>query len=171
MFKKLGQFGTGAALLLLSFGAHAQWTAGVNYTYVSIDDFDLDAIVGSLGYRFPVSDNLYAIPEVRAGFGLGDNTRNIDGLRVKGEIDKLWGFAGRFQYESPDTGFFLFGIASYVNYELKASGEGFSVSDDSWEFGFGAGAGYMFTPLVGGEATYERVDGEDVFTVGVRFNF
>ncbi len=171
MFRKSRQLAAGAAMLLLSFGAHAQWTAGVSYTDASIDDFKLGAIVASIGYRFPITDTFALVPEVRAGFGVGDDTRNIGGVLVTAEVDTLYGFSNRFQYEFPDTNFVMFGVASYVNYEFTAKGNGVSVSDDTWEFGYGGGAGYMFTPRIGGEASYERVDGEDLFTIGARFKF
>lgn len=173
MFRKFSRFAAGSAMLLLSFGVHAQWTAGANYTFVSTDDFDLGAVVGSIGYRVPVTDTFYVVPEVRAGFGVGDDTSIFEGARATAEIDKLWGFSSRFQYEAADSGFFIFGVVSYVNYELELEvpAFGFSESDDSWEFGYGFGGGYMITRFVGAEATYERVDSENVFTVGVRFNF
>jgi hypothetical protein len=174
MCKNIMRFGAAASLLLLSFGAHAQWTGSLSYSHISIGDdeisVDLGAIVGSAGYRLEVADRFYLVPEVRVGFGVSDDRVNVEGFNVKAEIERLWGFSNRFQYEF-DTGAYLFGVASYVNYKLKASAAGFSESDDSWEAGFGAGAGFMFTPLVGGELSYERVDGEDVFTAGLRFNF
>lgn len=170
MHKTIVRSAAAASLLLLSVSAHAQWTAGANYTRISLDDFDLDAIVASAGYRFEVADRFFLVPEVRVGFGVGDDTAEFGSIRVKGEIDRLWGVSNRFQYDF-DSGPYLFGVASYVNYKLEASAGGFSASDDSWESGFGGGAGYMFSPLVGGEVSYERVDGEDVYSFGLRFNF
>ena len=169
--KKLTQFGVASALLLLSCSALANWTVGVNYSQVSIEDVDLGAVVGSVGYRFQAADRFYLVPEVRAGFGVGDDTADFGGsFSARVEIDRLWGASNRFQYEF-DTGAYLFGVVSYINYKFEASATGLSVSDDSWESGFGGGAGYMFSPLVGGELSYERVDGEDVFSIGLRFNF
>jgi opacity protein-like surface antigen len=174
MCKNIMRFGAAVAMLLLSFGAHAQWTGSISYSHISLDDdeisVDLGAIVGSAGYRLEVADRFFLVPEVRVGFGVSDDRFDFEDFNVKAEIDRLWGASTRLQYEF-DTGPYLFGVASYVNYKLKASGAGFSVSDDSWESGFGAGAGFMFTPLVGGELSYERVDGEDLFTAGLRFNF
>jgi opacity protein-like surface antigen len=174
MCKNIMRFGAAVAMLLLSFGAHAQWTGSISYSQISIDDdeisVDLGAIVGSFGYRLEMVDRFYLVPEVVVGFGVGDDRVNFEGVSVKAEIDRLWGVSNRFQYEF-DTGPYVFGRVSYVNYKLKASALGLSGSDDSWEFGFGAGAGYMFTPVVGGEVSYENVDSEDVFTVGLRFNF
>lgn len=125
--KKLTQLGAASAILLLSFSAHAQWTAGLNYTHVSLDDFDLGAIVASAGYRFQAAERFYFVPEVRAGMGVGDDTANFGNVRIKAEVDRLWGFSNRFQYEF-DTGAYLFGVVSYVNYKLEASASGFSES-------------------------------------------
>jgi opacity protein-like surface antigen len=174
MCKNIMRFGAAVAMLLLSFGAHAQWTGSLSYSNLNFDDdeisVDLGAIAGSVGYRLGVADRFYLVPEIRVGFGVGDDRFNLEGFNVTAEIDQLWGASTRLQYEF-NTGAYLFGVASYVNYKLKVSALGLSESDDSWESGFGAGAGFMFTPVVGGELSYERVDGEDLFTAGLRFNF
>jgi len=176
--KKMLQLGAASSLLLASFGASAQWTGSLSYQQYSLDDdgisVDLGAITASIGYRFKATDNFYLVPEFRVGFGVGDDTVRVDtgdGIAdVKVELDRLWGFSNRFQYEF-ETPVYVFGVVSYVNYKAEAKFEGFSESDDSWETSLGAGAGYMFTPLFGGEVSYERVDGEDLWTIGARFNF
>lgn len=161
------------AALFASSMASAQWTGSVSYSRFS-DDADVDALVGSFGYAFEVADSFYLVPELRAGFGIGDDSFNVNGDRVKVEIDRLWGFSNRFQYEFA-TGFYLFGVASYVNYELEATIQAgparIKVSDDSWEFGFGGGLGYMFTPNFGTDFSYERIDDVDAWTLGLRFRF
>ena len=168
--KKLIHLGAATALMLLSYGANAQWTAGANYTHYSEDGIDVGAVVGSFGYRIQATDSFYLIPEVRVGFGVTDDSIDFGFTSVDVELEQLWGVSNRFQYEF-DSGAYIFGVASYINYKLKASAGGFSESDDTWESQFGAGAGYMFTSVIGGELSYERVDGEDLAMIGLRFNF
>jgi len=170
MLKKATSLSAAAALLLLVSGANADVTGSVSYSHLSISDGGLDvdvgAIVGSVGYQFEVGDNFFLVPEVRVGFGIVDDT--VMGVKV--DLDRLWGIANRFQYDF-DGGAYLFGVLSYVNYKFKARGPGGSASDDTWETGFGAGAGYMFTDLIGGEVSYESVDSEDLWTFGLRLRF
>ena len=163
----------GLASCLALFGnpasAAGNGTGSIGYLHADIGDFDLGAIVGSLGYEFNLSDEVTITPEARIGFGVrDDNFGNIGDV----ELSRLYGAATRVSYNAP-AGLYVFGQASYVNYEFKASLRDFNQSnkEDSWRFGFGAGIGYYFTERVGLEASYENVDSENFFTGSLRFRF
>jgi len=167
-----------ACALLLAVagaGAHAQWTGSLAYLNFD-DDVDLDAVLASVGYRLEERDNFFLIPELRAGFGLGSDTvPAITTQAVEVEIDRLLGVSNRAQYEF-DTGIYLFVSVSYVNYRFEAKttaldGTRTSSRDDAWEWGVGGGLGFQFTDMFGAEGAWERVNGADVFTGGLRIRF
>jgi opacity protein-like surface antigen len=64
-------------------------------------------------------------------------------------------------------------MPSYANLDLRASFRGTSVSDDEWEFGFGAGVGKKLNEKVSVEASFESYDttDTDVITVGFKYAF
>lgn len=156
--------------LVLSAGAAAQVTGSAGYSNFDFDGVSLGAIQGTVGYRFPVMEGAggtgYVIPELRLGFGINDDS--FQGVKV--ELENYVGGAARFQYES-HAGFYGFLQTSLVNYSLKASVEGFSVSDSETEFGIGLGGGMYFTETMGVELSYENVDDADVLNVSLRFEF
>ncbi len=168
MFRR---FFLASLLLALSAApAAAQWTGSVGYSHFT-DDFDVGVIVGSFGYEFPVADGFSLVPEFRAGVGVVDDTINVGGTRVDFEIENLYGFSNRFQFDFGND-MYAFGVVSHVNYKTKASSAGMSVSDRSWEWGFGGGLGYMFNPNNGLDFSWERIDGDvDRFNLGWRFRF
>lgn len=155
--------------LLMGSAASAQVTGSVGYTHLD-EEVSVGALQGTIGYRLPVMEGTagsgFFIPELRAGVGINDDT--VGGVKV--EIDNYYGLAPRFQYEA-DTGFYGFVQASYVNYSVKGSTMGISVSDSSWEFGGGLGVGMAFSQALGAEVSWERVDSADVFNVSMRFGF
>jgi hypothetical protein len=155
--------------LLLASVANAQLTGSVGYTHVD-EDVSVGALQGTFGFRLPVLEGAagtgFLIPELRAGVGINDDT--VAG--VKFEIDNYYGIAPRFQYEA-DGGVYGFVQTSYVNYKVKGSQMGISVSDSSWEFGAGLGVGMIFTDVLGAELSWERVDSADVFNLSLRFGF
>lgn len=156
--------------LLLSSGAAAQVTGSVGYSNFDFDGISLGALQGTVGYRFPVMEGAggtgYVIPELRLGFGVGDDSF----MGGKVEIDNYIGGAARFQYEA-DNGFYGFLQASMVNYEMKWSYQGFSGSDSDTEFGIGLGGGMYFTDMMGIELSYENVDEADVINISLRLEF
>ncbi len=168
MFKR---FLAGAILLaMLNAPVAAQWTGSVGYGHAT-DDFDVGVLVGSIGYQVPVAEGFSLVPEFRLGFGVVDDSFTEGSLAADVEIDNLYGFSNRFQLDF-DNDFFVYGVASYVNYKVKVSGGGVSESDSSWEWGLGLGAGYMFSANNGFDFTWERIDGEvDLFTLAWRFRF
>ncbi|MGY6555486.1 MAG: outer membrane beta-barrel protein [Wenzhouxiangella sp.] len=160
----------GAAILLsacMTGSALAGPTGSIGYTQlVDVDGVDLGAIYGSAGFEFDLGPNVSVTPELRVGFGVTDDT--LFGIDV--ELRRLYGLATRVNYNA-NNGLYLFATASYVNYEFKASAFGSSASEDTWEFGIGAGLGFYFTERLGLELQYENVDSEDVISAGLRLRF
>jgi len=62
-------------------------------------------------------------------------------------------------------------MPSYAILDVKASFNGMSASDDSWELGFGTGIGKKLTAKMSVEAFYENYDGTDVLTVSFKYAF
>lgn len=159
-----------ALLSLLPFAANAEWVGGVGYVNLSDDDGGIDvslgAIAASIGYRFDTEGDFSLIPEFRLGTGVGDDTV----LGVDVEVESLLAFSVRGQYDFA-SGAYVYAVPAYANLDLKATSGGVSASDDDWEFGFGAGAGYMFSDKVSGELSYETYDGTDVFSIAAKFWF
>lgn len=161
------------SVLITAFGlissASAQVTGSAGYSQFSQGSVDLGAVQGTVGYRFPLTGlagRSYIIPEARLGVGVDDDT--VGGVTV--EMDEYYGVTARFQYESRE-GFYAFAYPSYTRFSLSGSLAGVVVSDDSWEFGAGAGVGFAFTDLLGAEVAYERIDEANVFNASIRIGF
>ncbi|WP_371187289.1 outer membrane protein [Thalassotalea maritima] len=194
MFKK-----TMLAVLLAgtSFASSANWVAGAGYMSFSDSedgiDINLNAVIGSVGYKYLINDNFSIVPELRLGFGLGDDTftfyeydyvvdaegdivagEPINSFIVKTELERFFALSLRAEYDLKN-GVYLFAVPSYANAKFKASAsfmdESFSASEDSWEFGLGAGAGYKFTDTVAAELSYEQYDGTDILNANIKFSF
>jgi len=90
------------------------------------------------------------------------------------ELDRFIAFSVRGQYQS-ENGISLFLAPTYANAKFTASaskkGLSVSISDDSWEFGFGGGVGYSFNKTIGVEAVYESFDGTDVMSLGLKYSY
>ena len=174
MKRKAVQFCKAGALALgLGFSGLSIAGPTVSAGYLELIDLggvDLGAIYGSVGYEFDLGPNVSVTPEFRAGFGVKDDTVREFGVNVDLELTRLLGFATRFTYTA-DNGLYAYGTTSYVNYEAKASAQGLSEKEDTWEFGIGAGVGFLFTPQAGFEVQYENVDSEDVVSAAFRFRF
>lgn len=174
MHKSRMQQLAGAAIIVLSAGmagsALAGPTGSIGYTQLmDVEDLDLGAIYGSVGFEFELGPNVSITPELRLGSGVKDD--NFFFFDV--ELRRLYGLATRVSYTA-DSGFYVFGTASYVNYDFRfrpRTGSGSSFTEDSWEFGIGAGLGFYFTERFGVELQYENVDSEDVVSAGLRWRF
>lgn len=154
------------------------WVVGIGYTNLSDEQDDLDVsidmVVGSLGYKIPAAGNFYFIPEVRFGVGVTDDTITVIGVDVDVELDSFLAFSLRGQFDW-DNGVYLFAAPAYANLEFTVStaagGVSASVTEDSWEFGFGGGIGYKFSHYFATEFSYEQFDGADMLSLGVKFSF
>lgn len=170
----------GASALLLSATTSAQQfdpeqvEASVGYMHLS-NGISLGALYGTVGYRFEIQQDLYVIPELRIGLGINDDTYRFAGSQTSIELDSVFGFNGRVQYDvNPEL--YIYGTPSFTRLEtsVSSSAQGFgggSYSYSDWEFGIGAGAGYQFSDQLSGEVQYESIDSLDVFSFGLRYNF
>ncbi len=129
------------------------WVLSGGYTYVSEDvgnidnivgdtDISLGAIAGGIGYRFNTGDAFSITPELRLGFGVGDDDvsvfRGIYGGTSTADIklNRLAGVTIRGQHEVSDS-IYVFAQPSYINVEVEASAGSVSASADDWVFGYG----------------------------------
>lgn len=156
------------SLLVLPLTASANWSAGAGYANLSDDSLALGVVYGAVAYEFVTEGSKFSlIPELRLGTGISDD--KMDGVKV--EIDRFTALSVRGQYNY-DNGFYVYVMPSYANLDLKASFRGTSVSDDEWEFGFGAGVGKKLNEKTSVEASFERYDTDtDVITVGFKYAF
>jgi hypothetical protein len=140
-------------LMLLPLSANAEWPVGGGYYNVSDDeggvDISVGAITGSVAYRFETESDFSVIPELRLGFGVGDDTV----LGVDVEIDRIVAFSVRGQFDFP-SGAYVFAAPAYADIEVEASSGGASASESDSEFGFGGGVGFRFTDSAMAEVSY-----------------
>jgi len=162
-------------LMTITAGVNSQVTGSLTYLNFD-DDADFDAVAGSVGYRFEELDNFFLIPELRGGLGVGsERIPSITIEEVTLELDRFIGVGNRAQYEF-GNGVYLFAAVSYINYRFKEQitpleGAPTSRTDSSWEWGVGGGLGFQLTDMLGAEGSWERVDGADLFTAGLRIRF
>ncbi|MBA6252948.1 MULTISPECIES: outer membrane beta-barrel protein [unclassified Colwellia] len=169
MFKK-----TAIALTLFSLSltaVAADWQVGGGFGQLSDssdgDDISLNFIYGSVAYKIENSaKNFYLMPELRLGTGVGDDS--LYGAKIK--VESLLALSLRGQYDFNNRAY-VYVMPSYANLDLKASYRGESASDDSWEFGIGAGVGYSLNKKVSVEASYETYDGTKLLSVGFKYAF
>lgn len=178
MFKKAA---FALALTTLPLAASAELVVGAGYTNLSGDDSEFDAswnaLVASVGYKASVSESFTIVPELRVGFGIGDDSHTVDNgfgsaVEVKTEVDNLYGLAARGEF-ALGNGAYLFAVPSLTKTKIAISAAGVGGTDvtSDWEFGIGAGAGFRFSDFVGIDLSYEVIDEIDVLTVQGRFTF
>ena len=128
---------------VISTQASAAWDAGLAYSQFKDDedgvDISLDGVTLSVGYEIRMEDSNFSfMPELRVGFGMGDDTINESNIDVTVELETYYGLSTRGTYHASPK-FYVFLQPSYVNVEVKASAMGMSAKEDDWEFGFGGG--------------------------------
>ena len=125
-----------AGLIAVSSAASAQWTISGGYANYSEDDDGLDislgGIYGSAGYLYK-NGQVTFMPEIRIGVGVSDDKIG----QVNLEIDSFLALSIRGQYDVTKD-FSVFAQPTYGRLEVSANAGGQSVSEDEWEFGFGA---------------------------------
>lgn len=167
MFKKISVM---AAASLLSLSANANWVGGVSYINVSDDtdgvDISVGVVAGSLGYEFKQSDQFSIVPELKLGFGVGDD--NLFGAEVS--VKTLTSLSVRGEYLLNEN-FYIYAAPSYVNLDIEAKANGNTASEDAWEFGVGGGLGYQVSDSTSAEISYETFDGTDFISAALRFAF
>jgi opacity protein-like surface antigen len=176
-------------LLSLSLTASANWQTGAGFANFSDsadgDDLSLNIIYGSVSYKVENSGKDYFfMPEFRIGTGVGDDTltenwsyqdgytgnSRVISSDIKFEIERFIALSLRGQYDF-SNGAYVYVVPSYANLKAKVSYSGESDSDDSWEFGVGAGVGYQLNKKISVEASYENYDETDLLSVGFKYAF
>ena len=153
-------------LTLMSSGVYAEMVAGVGLTRLSDDDISYGLIQGAVGYKFEINESFSLVPELRAGFGVSDDT--FAGVTV--DLDSAYGAAVRGQFDYDKT--YVWIAPSYSKIKLSGNFFGSSASITSdWEFGGGIGFGYRLSESMAVEASYEGIDGSSLLGVAARFSF
>ncbi|MFT7258354.1 MAG: opacity protein-like surface antigen [Glaciecola sp.] len=159
----------------VSAQASADWNAGIAYSHFQDDedeiDISLDGVTLSVGYEFVVEDSKFSfMPELRLGFGVGDDNISEFETNISVEIETYYGFTARGTYHASPN-FYIFLQPSYVNLEVKASSMGMSATEDDWETGFGGGVGFVPMDNFMVEAIFEDFDGTNAISAGIRYSF
>jgi len=176
--------------------AKMEWVGGVGYLNLA-DEFDresinLGAIVGSLGYKINIRDNFYLIPEVRVGIGVGNdslydsysNDYYKSESTIQVEIDSLIAFSLRGQFEF-GSGLYLYVAPTYSrgSFSVRTIYKDQYVDGDELyievydenasldDFTVKGGAGFYFNELTSAELSYEKFEGSEVTTLGIKYNF
>lgn len=170
-----------AAALVVMGAAQAQSKSplygelGYTFTKVSSDgvDFNPGVLRGMLGYEV----NPYLALEAMYGTSLSDDSTSIDGVTVKAEVERTYGFYIKPKY-AIGSGVELFARLGYADskVKLKVPSLGASASDSDNDFSFGLGLNYAFSRNVYMSAdymSYYNKDGvkADGFTLGVGYKF
>ena len=168
------------AMLLMGFSytAFANWVGGFSYHHFMEEDngvsIDVAAVVGSLGYKVPMENNFYMIPEVRVGFGVREDVVSLSGNDIEVGLDGLFIVSLKAQREF-DNNLYVFVAPSYGNVDVTASaylnGQNFSGNDNTWVFGIGSGLGYRFSENMSAELSYESFEGTGAISAGLKVNF
>ena len=158
-------------LTLLSFSSLAQWQGGVQLGRMSDDGIDMNMVTASANYDFAPEQQFHWLAGARVGVGLsGETIDSYYGEDIKGELDSLFAFDVRGQYESTEQ-VYLFTTISYILVKVTASLWGHSVSESENETGVGLGLGYRITDRNSLEMSYQTFDGTDVVSLGLNWRF
>ena len=152
--------------------AHAdKWLVGTGVAFSSIEDkalgtVNLNTIPIILGYQIETDKNATFTPELRYGFGVGDD--KYDQLTV--EIDKMLTLGIRAQWEVNDK-IFIFIAPAKVKLTARAAGSGVQNTGTESGLGIGFGGGMQITNDLSAEINYESYDlnGADFDLLGIAF--
>ena len=182
MNTKILKTAVAAAALVCVVGAQAQSKPGASPVYGELgwasitykeSGYKLQpgmvrAIVGT-----EVNPNLSV--EGMLGFGVADDTVNIQGVRVTGEINHAWGvFLKPKASVAPNLE--LFGRVGYVKTKVTASVPGYAISDTGGDLAYGAGLSYKISDSTSLNADYMSYYNKDGvkgtgFTIGLGLRF
>ncbi|MEQ9547671.1 MAG: porin family protein [Marinobacter sp.] len=145
--------------------------AGLNYTFVNIEENSDDVDVGTLSAKVGALATPFFGVEARAGFGVDDDS--IGGVDVS--LDNFFGGYATLNLanESPATPYVILGL---TRVELEAEGPLGTATEDDSDFSYGIGVNVEMAPQVSGNLEYMRYYDKDDVTVdglglGVTFNF
>ena len=152
--------------------AHAdKWLVGTGVSFSSIEvkalgTIDLNTVPIILGYQIETDKNVTFTPELRYGFGIGDD--KYDQLTV--EIDKMLTLGIRAQWEVNDK-IFIFIAPAKVKLTARATGSGVQNTGTESGLGIGFGGGIQITNDLSAEINYESYDlnGADFDLLGIAF--
>ena len=130
-------------------------------------DVDLKAIPLVIGYEVASENSFTFVPELRLGFGIGDDT--ADGIKY--EIDTFTAIGVRGQFQANDNAY-VFITPTWAKAKLKASAMGESGSGSEDDFGIQIGAGMEISDGLSAEISWESYDmaGTDIdmLNIGLR---
>ncbi|MDM7862092.1 outer membrane beta-barrel protein [Alteromonas sp. ASW11-36] len=172
---KTSMLAMATASLLMAGSAHADWNWSAGYTNISDDDDGIDislsAVTVGVGYEFETTYDAFTVmPELKVGFGVADDNVRIADTNINVDIDRYTELSVRANYQVNDS-FFIYAQPAYANLKIDASANGFSESEDDWEFGYGVGAGFKASDDLAFELSYQDFDGTDVVSGTVRYFF
>lgn len=154
---------------------------GANYVFVTYeedgfaDDVDLGALTAKVGAKF----NPYVAAELRAGFGVADETASAYGVSGKIELDYLIGGYAVFGLPT-ETPIYPYIIVGYTKGELTASVSGpsgsASASASESDISYGVGANFSLRDNIQMNAEYMQYldkDGAEIsgLSIGVSYLF
>lgn len=144
-----------AALAALPAAAQTapSFYGNVGYTAVDTDDVTLGALTGRVGAQFHPN---FAV-EGEAGFGVKDDSANVGGVNVKGELKHQVAVYGVGILPVNDK-FDLLARVGYGTTKVEASALGVSASDSQESWNYGVGAQYSFDGANGVRVDYTRYD-------------
>ena len=145
--------------------------AGLNYTFLDVEDDGLDADLGTLSGKVGVMATPFLGFEARAGFGVDDD--EVRGVELS--VDNFYGgyATPNLANESPVT---PYAVVGFTRVEAEAKYRGVSVSDDDSDLSYGIGAHVKFAPNLSGNLEYMRYYDDDGLTLdglglGLQVNF
>jgi|SRR5690554_679268 len=149
--------------------------AGVNYAFVTYEeeglseDIDLGALVAKVGTKV----NPYFAAELRAGFGVADESASVGNVSVKVEIDYLVGGYGVLGIPN-ETPIYPYVVLGFTKGELTASAKGpggsATVSASESDISYGVGANFDLSSNVQMNAEYMNYidkDGAEISGISV----
>ncbi|WP_404364513.1 porin family protein [Marinobacter sp.] len=143
---------------------------GANYIFLTYEedgfseDFDLGALVGKAGAKLTP----YFAAELRAGFGVADESVSANGFTGELELDYLVGgyAVGGIPNETP---FYPYVVIGYTKGELTASvsgpGGSASISESESDLSYGVGADFFVTERFLVNAEYMKYLDKDDFEI------
>lgn len=112
--------------------------ASIEYSEDGVsDEASLTAIYGRIGTHF--NENFSG--EIRAGFGVGDDTVDVFGFDVDVEFENFFGAYVRGGFQAAPA-FYPYAVLGYTRGEVKASVSGFSDTATESDMSYGIGADF-----------------------------
>ncbi|MCA6216779.1 porin family protein [Ideonella sp. B7] len=173
------KFAVMAAAVLAMGAAHAETVSPLygelGYTFVKVHGdgatFHPGVLRGLVGYDF----HPYFAVEGMFGAGVNDDSIDVSGVSVKGEVEHTYGFYLKPKYQVSGA-MTVFARLGFADSKIKVKVPGASASDSDSDFSYGAGLSYAISPkayLSADYMSYYNKDGikGDGFTLGVGYKF